>query len=94
MKKRVPKKAVAAAVAFAATLNMNGCGVYGPAPDEDVVFEPSANFEMEVYGPPSDLDMTEETAETTETTQTEQPADFLPEDNIVSCVYGPPEWFE
>lgn len=91
MKKRVPKKVIAAAVAFAATLNMNGCGVYGPAPDEEETFEPSANFEMDVYGPPPDFDVTEESGEATE--ESRQP-DYLPEENIEACVYGPPEWFE
>lgn len=54
-----------AAVTFAAALNMNGCGVYGPPEDETDYYEPDANQNMEVYGPPEDMeeDYDEETSD-------------------------------
>lgn len=42
-----------------------------------------------VYGPPSE-NMTNTAEESAETTPEEE---FLPEENIGECVYGPPEWF-
>ncbi len=32
--KKIPKKVLFTATVFAAALNMNGCGVYGPPPEE------------------------------------------------------------
>ena len=42
-----------------------------------------------VYGPPPN-DATNTASESAETTPEEE---FLPEENIGECVYGPPEWF-
>ncbi|MBQ8568985.1 MAG: hypothetical protein IJ446_07190 [Oscillospiraceae bacterium] len=55
MKKR--KKLLAAAVAFAAALNMNGCGTYGPPEDEEDYYDPDVNQNMDVYGPPADTEI-------------------------------------
>jgi len=78
--KRAPKKAIAAAVMFAATLNLNGC-VYGPPPEDDPFFSAEVN-----KGQTSETDETAETAETAE--------EYDPSLNIEATVYGPPEWFE
>ena len=88
--KRVPKTVVAAAAVFAMSLNMNGC-VYGPPPEGDPFFSAEMNAEQNVYGPPPAF---EETAETTETTETAETEEFDPAENIVSTVYGPPQYFE
>lgn len=64
--KKLPKKAAAVAVLFAATLNLNGC-VYGPPPDDlgdptggamgeyREEFDPEVNVNQNVYGPPPDM---------------------------------------
>ena len=92
--KKAPKKVMAAAVMFAAALNMNGCGVYGPPSEEDTVFSAEINAEQNVYGPPPDLGKAEESAETCETADTAEAELFDPAININPEVYGPPEWFE
>lgn len=90
--KKPSKRIAAAAAAFAVSLNMNGCGVYGPAPyDEGDSYSASENIEATVYGPP---DMMVETAETAETSETTETVGFDPAINEEACVYGPPEYFE
>lgn len=84
--KRAPKKAIAAAVMFAATLNLNGC-VYGPPPEDDPFFSAEVN-----KGQTSETDETAETSETDETAETAE--EYDPSLNIEATVYGPPEWFE
>ena len=86
------KKVIASAAAFVVTLNMNGCGVYGPAPYEDSdTFTAEANMNADVYGP---APIPVETAETAETSETVETAEFFPSDNYVATVYGPPEYSE
>ncbi|MGN1423474.1 MAG: hypothetical protein ACI4XA_08880 [Oscillospiraceae bacterium] len=45
------KRALLAATVFVASLNMNGCGVYGPPPD-DLLVSVDPNQNECVYGPP------------------------------------------
>lgn len=99
---KASKKLAAAALMFAATLNMNGCGVYGPPPEDDISFDPEVNIEQNVYGPPPDntpyiaqfeTGETDETAESTESCETVEIAEFKPEQNIAVTVYGPPSAF-
>lgn len=45
------KRALLAATAFVASLNMNGCGVYGPPPKEPDS-PASTNLNQDVYDPP------------------------------------------
>ena len=89
--KKLPKKAVAAAAVFAMSLNMNGCGVYGPAQvDPEPQFRADSNMNQAMYGVPSYFDILE-TGETSETAETEdETADFDPDMNIMAGVYGPP----
>ena len=90
--KRVPKKVVAAAAVFAMSLNMNGCGVYGPAPVEaEPQFSADSNMNQAMYGVPSYLDALE-TGETSETCETADSAEYDPSINFEACVYGPPEY--
>lgn len=79
MKKR--KKTALVAAAFIASMNLNGCGVYGPDP---------------YYEDPETPETTAVTSESKiqETTEAEKPEEYRPEDDIQVCVYGPPEYFE
>ncbi|MGN0688303.1 MAG: hypothetical protein ACI4KA_09380 [Oscillospiraceae bacterium] len=83
-----PRRIIAAAAFFAAVLNINGCGVYGPPEEENHPFDPGANYEQNVYGPPPSQYITDGTDETSETA--EQTEEFKPELNEQPGVYGPP----
>ena len=96
--------AAAAAVQFAACRNRPET-VYGP-PEAFTKEDPSNNVPEVVYGPPGmfGIDETEETpvtpadpGEETETGTEEiifPETEFIPGDNIVECLYGPPEMLE
>ena len=103
---KIKRRLTAAAAAFIAAANFNGCA-YGPPPESeydyvrpdsgittgensgeqtetvsvtDESFEPSENYNEDVYGPPVEDIETEED-------------EFDPAENENEAVYGPPEDF-
>ena len=97
MKKK--KIILATALAFEVTLNLNGCGMYGPEPSEveenkdndnvsfTIEYNPQDNIEPDAYGPPP----TEYNLETTTigTTSSQEDIQFEPSENIPQIEYGP-----
>lgn len=79
---KIKKKAVIAAVAFAAAMNLSACAYGPPQEDYDDNYNPSYNQNAGVYGPPEE--------EYEDTTPIEEETSYDPADNINGDVYGPP----
>ncbi len=79
---KIKKKAAAAAVAFAAAMNLSAC------------YDPNDNINDCAYGPPPETWEYEETdteiVSNDDTTRTETEISYDPADNINEDVYGPP----
>ncbi len=82
--KRITKKILLLASAFSSVMNMNGCGAYGPPPDEQMRRPKDEPAQVVLEAEP-----TEENAET-EPVSAPEPKHFSPNENINPCVYGPP----
>lgn len=80
--KRITKKILLLASAFSSVMNMNGCGAYGPPPDEQMQHPKGEQVSLEA-------EQVEENAET-EPVSTPEPKYFSASENINPCVYGPP----
>lgn len=89
--KKFARGVAASAAAAGLVLGLAGCSAEPtiPLPDDD--FDPMANENVEVYGPPEYFNGEGEDGPY----GIEDPYDdFDPSTNEVQTVYGPPEWFE
>lgn len=89
---KMKKKAVIAAVAFAATMNLSACAYGPPQEDYEDNYNPSYNQNENAYGPPpEEYEETDtEIVSNDDTTQNEEETSYDPDDNINADVYGPP----